>query len=91
MLLLTAAEHLRASTDNSYILTHYRQVLDRRSNSSEKLTATFEDLLSVLRIEAGQHRGVDSRMESSLLSPLDRLDSSDEDSDSTFEDAQENL
>ena len=74
MLLLTAAEHLRARTDSAYILEHCRQVLDCRDDASEKLGAAFEDLLSVLRMEA-EHRAAGD-VESGLLDPLDLVASS---------------
>lgn len=67
MLLLTAAEHLRVSKDSSYVLDHYHKVLEERIDFSDKLGAAFEDLLSVLRMEAEQHHGgMASRMESGL-------------------------
>lgn len=92
MLLLTAAEHLRARTDSAYVLEHYRQVLDDRDDASEKLGAAFEDLLSVLRMGAEQ-RGA-AGAESGLLNPLDFLQISGEDTDSdtlAFEDARESF
>jgi hypothetical protein len=98
MLILTAAEHLRVSKDSSYILDHYHRVIEDRTDFSDKLVAAFEDLLSVLRMEA-EHRGslgIYSRMESGLPNPLHSgyLDCSDEDTDSgalLFEDAKESL
>lgn len=98
MLLLTAAEHLRVSKDSSYVLDHYHKVLEERIDFSDKPGAAFEDLLSVLRMEAEHHHGgMASRMESGLLNPLDRyVDCEDGDTDSsgsgrTFEDAEERL
>ncbi|KXX73195.1 Ankyrin repeat domain-containing protein 7 [Madurella mycetomatis] len=97
IMLLTAAEHLRVSKDSSYVLEHYNKILEERIDFSNKLGAAFEDLLSVLRMEAAHHRShvFDSRMESGLLNPLDRyLDCSDADTDSSdlaFEDAKESL
>ncbi|KAK3394956.1 ankyrin repeat-containing domain protein [Podospora didyma] len=99
IVLLTDAEHLRVSKDSSYVLDRYNQILVERVDFSEKLSAAFEDLLSVLRMEAEHHHGshgIDSRMESGLLNPLDSyyLDYSDEDIDSSglaFEDAKETL
>ncbi|KAK0701881.1 ankyrin repeat-containing protein-like protein [Lasiosphaeria miniovina] len=98
ILLLTAAEHLRVSKDSSYVLDHYNQVLEERIDFSNRLDAAFEDLLSVMRIEAEHHgrsHGIENRMESGLMNPLERyLDCSDEDTDSSslsFEDAKESL
>lgn len=62
-----------------------------RSEFSEKFSAAFEDLLSVLRMEAEQHGYVLSWMESGLLSPLDCRDSSDEDTDLIIQDAEERM
>lgn len=56
------------------------------------LAEAFEDHLSVLRMEAGQHPVAD--LESGLLHPLGALGSSGEDSDSdtlAFEDARESF
>lgn len=43
MLLLTAAEHIRARTDSAYILSHYRQILDERGDASDKFSAALKD------------------------------------------------
>ncbi|KAK0752941.1 hypothetical protein B0T18DRAFT_423582 [Schizothecium vesticola] len=95
MLLLTATEHLRARKDSSYVLDHYHKVLKEWIDFSDKLGAAFEDLLSVLRMEAEHHRGMASRMESGLLNPLDRYvyceDENTDSSELAFEDAEEIL
>ena len=91
--ILSAAEHLRIRTDDSYILTHYMQILQARIDISEKLVNAFEDLLSILKSAGGPQQSVESRMESGLLSPFEPLDLSDDDTDSdlVFEDAKESL
>lgn len=92
MQILAAAEHLRARTDNSYLMAQYTQILDKRLDSSDKLRLAFVDLISVLRSDAASSRNIECRMESGLLARFEALDTSDDDSDSSsleFEDARE--
>ncbi|KAK1513545.1 ankyrin repeat domain-containing protein [Colletotrichum costaricense] len=94
ILLLTAAEHLRSYPDKTYILDHYKEVIDGRNDSSDELSVAFDELLSVLKMEAKAHGSIDELMESGLLIPLDYGIESEEDSSSdllVFEDAKEML
>ncbi|KAI3552818.1 B-cell lymphoma 3-encoded protein [Colletotrichum abscissum] len=94
ILLLTAAEHLRSYPDKTYILDHYKEVIDGRNDSSDELSVAFDELLSVLKMEAKAHGSIDELMESGLLNPLDYGIESEEDSSSdllVFEDAKEML
>ncbi|OHE91175.1 B-cell lymphoma 3-encoded protein [Colletotrichum orchidophilum] len=94
ILLLTAAEHLRSYPDRTYILDHYKEVLDGRIDSSDELSTAFEELLSVLKTHTTSHRSIDELMESGLLNSLEYGIESEEDSSSdllVFEDAKEIL
>ncbi|UQC83598.1 ankyrin repeat domain-containing protein [Colletotrichum lupini] len=94
ILLLTAAEHLRSYPDKTYILDHYKEVIDGRNDSSDELSVAFDELLSVLKMEAKAHGSIDELMESGLLNPLGYEIESEEDSSSdflVFEDAKEML
>lgn len=94
ILLLTAAEHIRSYPDKTYILDHYKEVIDGRNDSSDELSVAFDELLSVLKMEAKAHGSIDELMESGLLNPLGYKIESEEDSSSdllVFEDAKEML
>ncbi|KAG8159243.1 hypothetical protein KVR01_010904 [Diaporthe batatas] len=93
MQILAATEHLRARTDNTYIIEHCFQVLEARTDASEKLLGAFNDLISVLKSVDNSARGIDSKMEAGLIGHFEALEMSDQDSDSdlTFEDAKEHL
>ncbi|RYP12553.1 hypothetical protein DL765_007255 [Monosporascus sp. GIB2] len=92
--ILTAAEHLRTRTDDSYLLSHCRQILEDRPDGDQKLILAFEDLLSVLRAVPNSADPLDSRMEAGFLNPFDASAAPCQDSDSDsliFEDAKESL
>lgn len=93
MQILAATEHLRARTDNSYIIEHCVQVLEARIDRSKKLLSAFNELVSVLKSVGNPASGIDSRMEAGLLGHFEALEMSDGDSDSdlVFEDEREHL
>ncbi|KAM0506680.1 hypothetical protein ACHAPB_003041, partial [Verticillium nonalfalfae] len=71
------------------------QMLDARNDASEKLSSAFEDLLSILQIDA-KPGDANIRRESGLLNPLDFLSGSEENTDTdsdclVFEDAKEDV
>lgn len=70
MQILAAAEHLRARHDSSYLMAQYTQILDKRLDTSQKLRAAFDDLVSVLRSDVASSRNIEDRMESGLLVPI---------------------
>lgn len=94
MQILAAAEHLRARSDDSYLMAQYTQLIDKRLDASPKLRAAFDDLVSVLRNDAASSRTVEHCMEAGLLNRFEILCCADDESDSgslDFEDAQEYL
>lgn len=97
MQILAATEHLRARTDNSYIIEQCFQVLKARIDTSEKLLSAFNELISVLKSVGNSTSDIDSKMEAGLIGHFEALDISDydsdydSDSDLVFEDAREHL
>lgn len=90
MQLLTSAEHLRARTDELYLQDHYCSLLAMRKDNSEKLEDAFEELLSVLRMDAAAQADLMTQMEAGLSHQA--LSEKDTDSDcSSFEDAREQI
>lgn len=89
MQLLTAAEHLRARTDDLYLQDHYYSLLEMRKDNSEQLDDAFEELLSVLKMDAAAQGDLMRQMEAGLPQALSEKDT--ESDCSSFEDAQEHI
>jgi hypothetical protein len=93
MMILTAAEHLKARTDDALTLAQHRDSVESRTDSTDKLLRAFDDFLSVLRTCPRLHEP-DNLMEAGLAgAPGCRgFFDSDSSSDCTaFEDARESL
>lgn len=89
MQILTAAEHLQARKDSLYLREHYDSLLDSRIDTSDKLQTVFNDLLSVLKMDAAHQGDRTSQMEAGVFHALSDRDS--ESDCSLFEDAKEDL
>jgi ankyrin repeat protein len=90
MSILSSASHLRLKYDQRYVVEHASDLLHQRMDASEKLSLAFDDLLDVVKQQPQPHGGMESMMESGLLSPHSSAGESDG-SDQVFENAQESL